>query len=95
MKTRLLTLACASLCLVAPNAVHAQGGSLRPPPGAPAPTMRSLQEIWDKLEQMDATHQTLQSKLDAQSGQIHGLVQVNAVLLESLGVQIPWEISII
>jgi hypothetical protein len=34
----------------APTQLNAQGGSLAPPQGAPGPTMRSLQEIWDKLD---------------------------------------------
>jgi len=38
------------LTAATPAILHAQGGSLTPPAGPPGPEMRSLQEIWDKLD---------------------------------------------
>ena len=55
------------------------------PPGAPAPTQKSLQEIWDKIG-------TLQNTVASQQQQLSALQQQNTLLLESAGVLLPWQI---
>lgn len=57
-------------------------GSLTPPPGAPAPTQKTLQQIWDKIE--------------TQENLIRSLQQQNSTLLlqlQSLGAKLPWVLT--
>lgn len=56
------------------------------PPGPPAPTQKSLQEIWDKISDLQGT-------VTAQQQQIALLQQQNSVLLESAGVPLSWKIT--
>jgi formylglycine-generating enzyme required for sulfatase activity len=58
--TVLLTLAFACL---GHEILHAQGALT--PPGAPAPTQKSLQEIWDKLQANELELQSLRQTVDA------------------------------
>jgi len=74
------------LCLLAPSPLLAQGPLI--PPGAPGPTQKSLQEIWDKLADLQGT-------VIAQQQQITLLQQQNSVLLEDAGVALPWRITTI
>jgi len=64
------------------------------PPGGPSPTMKSLQEIWDKSVALEARNQTQQQ-------QIATLLQKNneqnaalGILLEKNGVTLPWNVSV-
>jgi hypothetical protein len=56
------------------------------PPGSPAPTMKSLQEIWDKAVNLEA--QNL-----AQQQQISALTQKNNEQNAYLGVSLPWKLA--
>ncbi len=56
------------------------------PVTAPAPTMKSLQEIWDKIGALEVQNLILQQRLMA-------LQQQNALLLEHAGISLPWQIS--
>jgi hypothetical protein len=60
-------------------------GSLNPT-SAPAPSMKSLQEIWDRLG-------TLEIANAAQRSEIQSLQQQNSVVLSALGVNPPWQTS--
>jgi hypothetical protein len=92
MKIKLLLL----LITAAPALLHAQGGSLTPPPGAPAPTMRSLQEIWEKLIIVEAQNASMSTQLTTQQSQIAALNAQNEALsnlVVSLGANsgaLPW-----
>ncbi len=76
----LLCIAAASVPMTAP--LHAQGPLA--PPGPPAATQKSLQEIWDKL-------QAVQSTVALQQQQINLLTLQNNALLEASGVVLPWQ----
>lgn len=54
------------------------------PPGSPAPTMKTLQEIWDRLGSLENQVQAQRSESAAQ-----------ALLLESAGVSLPWNTVVI
>lgn len=56
------------------------------PPGPPGPTQKSLQEIWDKIGDLQGT-------VSAQQQQIALLQQQNSVLLENAGVMLSWKIT--
>lgn len=58
------------------------------PPGAPAPTQKSLQEIWDKIDFLEAENESLKQELAAnQETTLTGLT----LLLEDQGLSIPWK----
>jgi hypothetical protein len=81
MKSLLSTIGLATT--LASTGAFAQGSLT--PPGAPAPVMKSLQEIWDKLgalETQNSQLQTLTSKLEKQ-----------LTLLSASTVNFPWNIS--
>lgn len=61
----------------------ARAGDLTPP-GAPAPTMKTLQEIWDRLGSLETQ---MQSQRSENAGQ--------ALLLENAGVVLPWSMAVI
>jgi len=46
--------------------LHAQGPL--DPPGAPAPTMKTLQELWDKMEALEAQNAALEARLQSLGG---------------------------
>lgn len=71
------------LCSLPTASLFAQGPLA--PPGPPAPTQKSLQEIWDKIG-------GLESAVAAQQQQITLLQQQNSLLLESAGVPVPWRL---
>ena len=56
-------------------------GPLAPPPGAPAPSIKSLQEIWDKIEGLEAQNAGLQAQLNA----IQGVVTMEMVTVGNAG----------
>ena len=62
-----------------------------PPPGAPAPTMKSLQELWDKLGVLQTQNQTLQTTVTNQTqilnalADVHGLVAWNINTVDGAG----------
>jgi hypothetical protein len=60
----------------------AQGGLT--PPGTPEPTMKTLQEIWDKIG-------ALQTTANSQKQQIRVLQLQNSLLMESTGVPLAWQ----
>ncbi|MBL9130349.1 MAG: hypothetical protein JNG86_04070 [Verrucomicrobiaceae bacterium] len=62
MNSKPLTLAITFALLCAAPSLRGQG-SLTPPPGPPAPTMKTLQNLWDKLT-------TMGTQLDGHSGQL-------------------------
>ena len=53
---------------------HAQGPLS--PPSAPEPTMKSLQELWDKLS--------------AQQAALNAATRQNSLILSALGINLPW-----
>ena len=79
-----LALLIAAFVILHSSFVIAQGGSLTPP-GAPAPTMRSLQELWDKIGGLETTAASQQ--------QITLLQQQNVLLLENAGIPLPWQVT--
>lgn len=46
------------------------------PPGGPAPTMKTLQELWDKLS--------------AQQAALNAATRQNSLILSALGINLPW-----
>lgn len=72
--------------LAATSGLHAQGSLT--PPGAPAPTMKSLQEIWDRVGDVESANAILQ----AQNTELQQLI---APIYEKLGIQLPWTIETI
>ena len=88
-----LTCACALAVAgsLAPTA-FAQG-ALTPPSGAPAPTQKSLQEIWDKLTALDAQTEALAS--DVADGVAADLAGFETALRLLAPERLPWVITTI
>ncbi len=66
------------------------------PPGAPAPTMKSPQEIWDKVGTLETTVGTLQTQNQTLQQQVTGLQKDSAalgLLLANANIVLPWQIS--
>jgi len=59
-------------------------GSLEPPPGTPAPTQKSLQEIWDHVANLEGTIDGLQTDIDGLQDTVADLESTNAALLDQL-----------
>lgn len=59
------------------------------PSGSPAPGMKTLQEIWDRLGVVEAQAETL----GEQVGQLQRDQSATAIVLEQLGVNLPWSIT--
>ena len=79
----------AALSLTLGSLVFSQGNLT--PPGAPGPTMKSLQEIWDTVQvqqQQISALQVQNAQIQQQNAQIQ---QQNVLLLESHGVSLPWQ----
>jgi hypothetical protein len=93
MKRHLLLTA---IALAAATLHAAAQGSLTPPPGTPAPAMKSLQEIWEKIASLESQNTALSGQLSAQQNQIATLTTQNQVLTNlalSLGAgtgTLPW-----
>jgi hypothetical protein len=66
----------ALLCFITAPSVFAQGSLT--PPGAPAPSMKTLQQIYDRLDQLAATVSNQQRHLDYLAASI-GFNTVNGV----------------
>ena len=66
-----------------PSALHAQGALT--PPGAPAPTMKSLQEIWDKIDMLETQNLDLRTRTTQLQSQL--------TLLASTTANLAWVIS--
>ena len=66
------------------------------PPGAPAPTMRSLQEIWDKIGVLETQGLNLQTQGLSLQQQVSGLQKdcsALSLLLDNAEVTLPWLIT--
>ena len=87
MKTKLRHLLPAALC--AASAAFAQGPLT--PPGAPAPTMKSLQEIWDRIGIVEAQNAMLQSTVSAQQATLRQQRFLTGELAQINGVAPPWK----
>lgn len=74
MKTRRIAVLAGITAALAVSMARAQGSLA--PPGAPDPTMKTLQELWDKI----AVQQTALANLSRQ----------NSLLLAANGVTLPW-----
>lgn len=64
------------------GSLQAQGGSLTPPPGAPAPVMRSLTEIYDKaaaIESQNSAQNTQLTDIQNQVGSVEKRIAVNSL----------------
>lgn len=55
-------------------------------PGAPAPTMKTLQELWDKVGGLETT-------VNSQQQQVSLLQQQNSLLLSNANINLPWQIT--
>ena len=71
------------LALAATTALAFSQGPLLPP-GAPAPTQKSLEEIWNKIGVLEAQNSSLQVQLSAVSG-------LNAI--SAAGMALPWNLE--
>lgn len=97
MKTHLAALLFAAFTASA----LAQGGALTPP-GAPAPTMRSLQEIWDKVSALESLAQSQQTQitqlqsLNTMLTQQNVMVQTqNNQMLQNAGLPLQWNTALV
>ena len=65
MKTALVT---SVLLITLTTAQSFAQGSLKPPPGPPAPTMKTLEEIWDKIGALEKQNGCFSPRLPSFSG---------------------------
>lgn len=75
-----------SMVVLLSSASHLRAQGALTPPGAPAPSMKTIQQLWDRLGQVEA----------AQAGQaafMQNISQQNSVILSALGVTLPWAIK--
>lgn len=75
-----------SMVVLLSSASHLRAQGALTPSGAPAPTMKTLQQLWDRLDQVEA----------AQAGQsafMQNISLQNSVILSALGVTLPWAIE--
>ncbi len=87
MKPYLTALATSLLALSA----SAQGPMS--PPGTPAPTQKSLQEIWDRLHMLESETVALLDGVGRLASQNNTLLQRNALLMDAAGVELPWRLD--
>ncbi len=80
----------AAVLLVPATYCHGQGALT--PPGAPAPTQKSLQEIWDKIGTLETRIGTLEAQNTAMQTQNQNLTNLLLSIGQSTGA-IPWEIT--
>lgn len=78
----ILAMATASILSITTTAL-AQGPLT--PPGAPAPTMKTLQELWDKIGTLETTLTNQQQQLSQSANLLNALAEANGVL--------GWEIT--
>ena len=83
MKARFWLLVFATMALATTGWAQ---GSLTPT-GAPSPTMKSLQEIWEALSNQ-------QSRLEVLQDEMCSVRQENSLIMLSLNVNLPWEVGI-
>ncbi|MBL9134180.1 MAG: right-handed parallel beta-helix repeat-containing protein, partial [Verrucomicrobiaceae bacterium] len=82
MKTKLIHLTVLALSLSLAQQLRAQGGSLTPPPGAPAPVMRTLDEIYNKtaaVETQVTTQAPQITTIETKVGQLQNRTPVNTL----------------
>ena len=65
-------------------------GSLTPPAGAPGPTQKSLQQIWDKIDALETQARGLQDQV----GTLQNDNAALGILLENAGVALPWRTTV-
>jgi hypothetical protein len=63
------------------------------PPGSPAPTMKSLQEIWDKAVNLEAQNLAQQQQISALTQKNNEQNAYLGILLEKSGVSLPWKLA--
>src|SRR5690606_35022910 len=78
----------ATCALVATASARAQGPLT--PPGAPAPTQKSLQEIWDKLGAVEAKAAALEQQNTTLQNQV---VEQQFFLATVFQDQLPWRLT--
>ena len=104
MKLHLFAFTCIPAVLLSGTWLHAQGDLA--PAGAPAPTMKSLQEIWERINaNQAATEAMLTEHRQATEATIAALQAENAALKEqnatiqqllaSLDLDLPWQTTTI
>jgi hypothetical protein len=94
MKTN-TTLPLLAAVLLLPSTYCLGQGNLNPP-GAPAPTMKSLQEIWNKIGTLETQNTALQNSANSQQQQIASLQKDSAamsLLLDNAGIVFPWTLT--
>lgn len=79
-----------ALLFVAVTPVAYAQGSLTPPPGTPAPAMRSLQEIWDKIDALQAEVQSLK-----ELNELRQRYNQDFYIHYSNGGSLPWQSGIV
>jgi formylglycine-generating enzyme len=86
MKKTTVLLALA-LALIGHQSLHAQGSLT--PPGAPAPTQKSLQQLWDKLQANELELQSLRQTANATQEQVQTLTQAVEALAPLVSQAVP------
>jgi sulfatase modifying factor 1 len=76
-----------ALALLGHQSLHAQG--LLAPPAAPAPTQKSLQELWDKLQANELELQSLRQTANATQQQVQTLTQTVDTLAPLVSQAVP------
>ena len=75
-----------------PATANRPGQGVPPPPGAPAQTQKSLQEIWDRIGILETQKTALQNTADSQQQQITSLQRDSTAvspLLDNTGTVLP------
>ncbi|MFP6874105.1 MAG: hypothetical protein VCA55_11415, partial [Verrucomicrobiales bacterium] len=93
MKLNLIAFTFIPAVLFCTTGLYAQGDLA--PAGAPAPTMKSLQEIWERI---NANQAVIEAKIDALQAENAALKDQNATiqqLLASLDLDLPWQTTTI
>ncbi len=65
-------------------------GSLTPPAGAPGPTQKTLQQIWDKIDALETQARGLQDQV----GTLQNDNAALGLLLDNAGVALPWRTTV-
>ena len=101
MKTKLPLTVISALLVnsITCTGLFAQGALV--PAGPPAPTMKSLQEIWDRIGELEAEHASNLASLETEIGELQEKVSSQesrnasnlALLLSSLGGVLPFQLS--
>lgn len=67
-------------------------GSLEPPSG-PTPGMKSLEEIWQKLETLESENGALSQELATQKAQTQGMSALLLYMATEQGITLPWNVQ--